>query len=157
MVIQDVNTQLFTENLEQELQLLNIQVAEAQVDNMLESMNLLAKKYENPLSLLGGEKQRIAIARAILKDASIIILDEATASIDPENEHLKQQAIDELSKGKTVITIAHKIGTIKNANEIIVLNEGKIIQIGNHHTLLQTSGMYKDFITIKNQSEAWRL
>jgi ATP-binding cassette subfamily B protein len=120
-------------------------------------MNLLAKKYENPLSLLGGEKQRIAIARAILKDASIIILDEATASIDPENEHLKQQAIDELSKGKTVITIAHKIGTIKNANEIIVLNEGKIIQIGNHHTLLQTSGMYKDFITIKNQSEAWRL
>ncbi|OEK87449.1 hypothetical protein AST15_07970 [Staphylococcus shinii] len=120
-----MNTQLFTENLEQELQLLNIQVAEAQVDNMLEIMNLLAKKYENPLSLLGGEKQRIAIARAILKDASIIILDEATASIDPENEHLKQQAIDELSKGKTVSTIAHKIGTIKNANEIIVLNEGK--------------------------------
>ena len=120
-----MNTQLFTENLEQELQLLNIQVAEAQVENMLEIMNLLAKKYENPLSLLGGEKQRIAIARAILKNASIIILDEATASIDPENEHLKQQAIDELSKGKTVITIAHKIGTIKNANEIIVLNEGK--------------------------------
>ncbi len=120
-----MNTQLFTENLEQELQLLNIQVAEAQVDNMLEIMNLLAKKYENPLSLLGGEKQRIAIARAILKNASIIILDEATASIDPENEHLKQQAIDELSKGKTVSTIAHKIGTIKNANEIIVLNEGK--------------------------------
>lgn len=79
-------------------------------------------------NLSGGEKQCISIARAILKDAPIIILDEATASIDPENEHLMQSAIDELSKGKTVITIAHKIGTIKNANEIIVLNEGEISQ-----------------------------
>ena len=88
-------------------------------------------------NLSGGEKQRISIARAILKDAPIIILDEATASIDPENEHLIQSAIDELSKGKTVITIAHKIGTIKNANQIIVLKDGKIIQKGNHDSLVQ--------------------
>ncbi|WP_340296962.1 ABC transporter ATP-binding protein [Staphylococcus coagulans] len=108
-------------------------------------------------NLSGGEKQRISIARAILKDAPIIILDEATASIDPENENLIQSAIDELSKGKTVITIAHKIGTIKNANEIIVLNEGKIIQKGDHETLVNQSGTYQKFIQIKTQSEGWRL
>ena len=108
-------------------------------------------------NLSGGEKQRISIARAILKDAPIIILDEATASIDPENEHLIQGAIDELSKGKTVITIAHKIGTIKNANQIIVIDDGQIIQKGNHETLIKQPGMYKNFITIKNQSEGWRL
>ena len=108
-------------------------------------------------NLSGGEKQRISIARAILKDAPIIILDEATASIDPENEHLIQSAIDELSKGKTVITIAHKIETIKNANEIIVLNEGEIIQKGDHETLMNQSGTYQDFIQIKTQSEDWRL
>lgn len=108
-------------------------------------------------NLSGGEKQRISIARAILKDAPIIILDEATASIDPENEHLIQSAIDELSKGKTVITIAHKIGTIKNANEIIVLNEGEIIQKGDHETLVNQVGTYQNFIQIKTQSEGWRL
>jgi len=108
-------------------------------------------------NLSGGEKQRISIARAILKDAPIIILDEATASIDPENEHLIQSAIDELSKGKTVITIAHKIGTIKNANEIIVLNEGEIIQKGDHETLVNQAGTYQNFIQIKTQSEGWRL
>lgn len=83
---------------------------------------------EKGSNLSGGEKQRISIARAILKDAPIIILDEATASIDPENEQLIQTAINELSKGKTVITIAHKLETIKNADQIIVLNEGEIIQ-----------------------------
>lgn len=108
-------------------------------------------------NLSGGEKQRISIARAILKDAPIIILDEATASIDPENEHLIQSAIDELSKGKTVITIAHKIGTIKNANEIIVLNEGEIIQKGDHETLVNQVGTYQNFIQIKTQSEGRRL
>lgn len=108
-------------------------------------------------NLSGGEKQRISIARAILKDAPIIILDEATASIDPENEHLIQSAIDELSKGKTVITIAHKIGTIKNADDIIVLNEGEIIQKGDHQTLVNQPGTYQNFIQIKTQSEGWRL
>ena len=84
--------------------------------------------HEKGNNLSGGERQRISIARAILKDAPIIILDEATASIDPENEQLIQTAINELSKGKTVITIAHKLETIKNADQIIVLNEGEIIQ-----------------------------
>lgn len=99
---------------------------------------------EKGSNLSGGEKQRISIARAILKDAPIIILDEATASIDPENEQLIQTAINELSKGKTVITIAHKLETIKNADQIIVLNEGEIIQKGSHDELIRKPGMYQD-------------
>ncbi len=108
-------------------------------------------------SNLSGKKQRISIARAILKDAPIIILDEATASIDPENEQLIQTAINELSKGKTVITIAHKLETIKNADQIIVLNEGEIIQKGSHDELIRKPGMYQDFIRIKSKSAGWKL
>ncbi|HCY8318574.1 TPA: ABC transporter ATP-binding protein [Staphylococcus aureus] len=113
--------------------------------------------HEKGNNLSGGERQRISIARAILKDAPIIILDEATASIDPENEHLIQHAIDELSKGKTVITIAHKLETIKNADQIIVLCDGEIIQRGRHDELIQKPGMYQDFITIKSKSAGWKL
>ncbi|HFN8526300.1 TPA: ABC transporter ATP-binding protein [Staphylococcus aureus] len=112
---------------------------------------------EKGSNLSGGEKQRISIARAILKDAPIIILDEATASIDPENEQLIQTAINELSKGKTVITIAHKLETIKNADQIIVLNEGEIIQKGSHDELIRKPGMYQDFIRIKSKSAGWKL
>ena len=113
--------------------------------------------HEKGNNLSGGERQRISIARAILKDAPIIILDEATASIDPENEQLIQTAINELSKGKTVITIAHKLETIKNADQIIVLNEGEIIQKGSHDELIRKSGMYQDFIRIKSKSAGWKL
>ncbi|HDD0318428.1 TPA: ABC transporter ATP-binding protein [Staphylococcus aureus] len=113
--------------------------------------------HEKGNNLSGGERQRISIARVILKDAPIIILDEATASIDPENEHLIQHAIDELSKGKTVITIAHKLETIKNADQIIVLCDGEIIQRGSHDELIQKPGMYQDFITIKSKSAGWKL
>lgn len=113
--------------------------------------------HEKGNNLSGGERQRISIARAILKDAPIIILDEATASIDPENEQLIQTAINELSKGKTVITIAHKLETIKNADQIIVLNEGEIIQKGSHDELIRKPGMYQDFIRIKSKSAGWKL
>ncbi|HDJ3072750.1 ABC transporter ATP-binding protein [Staphylococcus aureus] len=113
--------------------------------------------HEKGNNLSGGERQRISIARAILKDAPIIVLDEATASIDSENEHLIQHAIDELSKGKTVITIAHKLETIKNADQIIVLSDGEIIQRGSHDELIQKPGMYQDFITIKSKSAGWKL
>lgn len=108
-------------------------------------------------NLSGGEKQRISIARAILKDAPIIIFDEATASIDPENEHLIQSAIDYLSEGKTMITIAHKINTIKNADQIIVLDEGQIVQRGTHQELIQEHGIYQDFLSIRDQSESWKI
>ncbi|MBO8851352.1 ABC transporter ATP-binding protein [Staphylococcus aureus] len=113
--------------------------------------------HEKGNNLSGGERQRISIARAILKDAPIIILDEATASIDPENEQLIQTAINELNKGKTVITIAHKLETIKNADQIIVLNEGEIIQKGSHDELIRKPGMYQDFIRIKSKSAGWKL
>lgn len=113
--------------------------------------------HEKGNNLSGGERQRISIARAILKDAPIIILDEATASIDPENEQLIQTAINELSKGITVITIAHKLETIKNADQIIVLNEGEIIQKGSHDELIRKPGMYQDFIRIKSKSAGWKL
>ncbi|WP_145467559.1 ABC transporter ATP-binding protein [Staphylococcus pettenkoferi] len=108
-------------------------------------------------NLSGGEKQRISIERAILKDAPIIIFDEATASIDPENEHLIQSAIDHLSEGKTMITIAHKINTIKNADQIIVLDEGQIVQRGTHQELIQEHGIYRDFLSIRDQSESWKI
>ncbi|MDU7574496.1 MAG: ABC transporter ATP-binding protein [Clostridioides difficile] len=101
---------------------------------------------EGGSSLSGGEKQRISIARAILKNAPIILLDEATASIDPENEHLIQQAISELIQGKTIVTIAHRLATIENADQILVVDHGKIVQKGTHDQLIQQKGIYRSFI-----------
>lgn len=108
-------------------------------------------------TLSGGEKQRISIARAILKDAPIIILDEATASIDPENEHLIQAAISELTEGKTVITIAHRIATIEKADQILVVDGGTIAQRGTHEELLAQKGKYKDFVEVRQRAEGWRM
>ena len=108
-------------------------------------------------SLSGGEKQRISIARAILKDAPIIILDEATASVDPENEHLIQAAISELTKGKTIVTIAHRLATIEQADQILVVDNGQIVQRGTHRELVAIPGKYKDFVDIRSQSEGWKI
>ena len=108
-------------------------------------------------TLSGGEKQRISIARAILKNAPIIILDEATASIDPENEHLIQQAIAELTRGKTIITIAHRLATIQNADQILVVEDGRIAQRGTHAELVQQDGLYQRFTAIRQQAEGWRI
>ncbi|MFI3200568.1 MAG: ABC transporter ATP-binding protein [Eubacteriales bacterium] len=106
-------------------------------------------------TLSGGEKQRISIARAMLKDANIVILDEATASIDPENEFYIQSAINELTKGKTVIIIAHKLRTIEHADNILVLDKGTVKQQGTHEQLLAEEGIYKNFVEIRKQAEAW--
>lgn len=108
-------------------------------------------------TLSGGEKQRISIARAMLKDAPIIILDEATASIDPENEHLIQSAISKLTRGKTIITIAHRLATVENADQILVLEEGKVAQKGTHKKLMEEEGIYKKFIQIRRQAEEWKI
>lgn len=108
-------------------------------------------------TLSGGEKQRISIARAILKDAPIIILDEATASIDPENEHLIQSAISELTKGKTIVTIAHRLATIENADQILVVEDGKIAEAGTHAQLISRDGVYKRFTEIRKNAEGWSI
>ena len=105
------------------------------------------------VTLSGGEKQRISIARAILKDSPVIILDEATASIDPENEHFIQSAIIELTKGKTIITIAHRLATVQNADNILVVDNGKIAESGTHAELVKKGGLYKRFTEIREKSE----
>ena len=112
---------------------------------------------EGGSTLSGGEKQRISIARAILKDAPIIILDEATSSIDPENEHMLVSAIKELTKNKTLISIAHKLSTVREADQIIVLDKGKIVQRGNHKELINQDGVYKHFIEIRKKSIGWQI
>lgn len=104
-------------------------------------------------TLSGGEKQRISIARAMLKGAPIIILDEATASIDPENEHLIQSAISELTKGKTIITIAHRPATIRNADQILVVEDGRIAECGTHDELIAADGLYRRFVKIREKAE----
>ena len=108
-------------------------------------------------TLSGGEKQRISIARAILKDASVVILDEATASIDPENEHLIQNALSELTRGKTIITIAHRLATIENADQILVVDDGKIVQQGTHQELMKQEGRYRSFVETRERAEGWKI
>ena len=108
-------------------------------------------------TLSGGERQRISIARAILKDSPIIILDEATASVDPENEHLIQSVITELTKGKTIITIAHRLATIKNADNILVVENGRIAESGTHEQLVKKEGLYKRFTEIREKAEGWNI
>jgi ABC-type multidrug transport system, ATPase and permease components len=112
---------------------------------------------EGGASLSGGEKQRISIARAILKDARIIILDEATASVDPENELDLQKAIFELTRGKTLLMIAHRLSTVRSADQILVLDKGKIVQQGTHTELLTQDGLYRHFVNIRQQALGWRL
>ena len=108
-------------------------------------------------TLSGGEKQRISIARAILKNAPIVILDEATASVDPENEHLIQSAISELTKGKTLVTIAHRIATIEHADQILVVDHKTIEEKGTHEELMKKNGTYKKFVEIRKQAEGWKM
>ena len=112
---------------------------------------------EGGSTLSGGEKQRISIARAILKNAPVIILDEATASLDPENEHLIQEALTELTVGKTVIVIAHRLATIENADQILVLDDGHIVQKGTHRQLVGQEGIYQRFVKIRELAEGWSI
>ena len=112
---------------------------------------------EGGATLSGGEKQRISIARAMLKDAPIVIFDEATANIDPENEDKLKAAIEELIKNKTIIMIAHRLSTIRNADQILVLNNGKIEQRGNHEELMRQGGLYKTLINMKNKATVWKI
>lgn len=112
---------------------------------------------EGGASLSGGERQRVSIARAIMKDAPIVILDEATSSVDPENEHLLMAAIAELARGKTLVTIAHRLNTVRDADQILVLDSGRIVQRGTHEELMREQGIYRRFIELRREAAGWRL
>ena len=107
--------------------------------------------------LSGGEVQRIAIARAILKNASIVIMDEASAAADPENEYELQQAFQKLMSGKTVIMIAHRLSSIQNVDQILFVQNGKVVEQGTHNELMACNGRYKDFQDVYCKANQWRL
>lgn len=122
----------------------------------------LPKGYETRIgeggaSLSGGEKQRISIARAIMKDAPIIILDEATANVDPENERELVAAIDALTREKTILMIAHRLKTVRGADQILVVDKGRIVQKGRHEELMQKDGIYKRFVDARELAVGWKL
>lgn len=110
---------------------------------------------ENGNNFSGGEKQRISIARAILKDAPIVILDEATSALDPENEKEILEAVDELTKNKTVIMIAHRMNTLKNADHIIAIENGNIVQEGTPQQLIGEEGIYRRFMNERKKAAEW--
>ena len=112
---------------------------------------------EGGASLSGGEKQRISIARALIKDAQIVIFDEVTANVDPENEDRLQKAIEELTRDKTVIMIAHRLKTVRNAEKILVLDRGEIVQEGRHEKLIKEKGLYADFVETRKEVIGWKL
>ena len=112
---------------------------------------------EGGASLSGGQKQRISIARALLKDAPIVVLDEATASVDPENEALIQRAIEELTAGKTVVVIAHRLATVEAADQILVVDGGTVAQRGTHDELMAEGGTYRRFVGLRAAAEGWRI
>ena len=112
---------------------------------------------ESGSTLSGGEKQRISIARAILKDAPIVILDEATSSVDPENEQALLSAIEELTKNKTLISIAHRLSTVQKADQIIVIDNGHVKQKGTHDQLSKKDGIYRNFLKLRVEATGWQL
>ena len=112
---------------------------------------------EGGASLSGGERQRISIARAIIKDAPIIILDEATANVDPENEEALMQAIQALTRDKTIIMIAHRLKTVEHADQILVMDQGRIVEQGKHQDLLAKQGIYSKFIQERKTAASWRI
>ena len=112
---------------------------------------------EGGATLSGGEKQRISIARCILKDAPIVILDEATASVDVDNESYIQEAISELVKNKTLLVIAHRLNTIRDADNIVVIKEGNIAEQGTHNELIALNGIYKNMVELQNKNNGVKI
>lgn len=127
-----------------------------------EFISKLPQGYDTPAGeagkrLSGGEKQRIAIARMMLKNAPIVILDETTAFTDPENEDKLQRSIAALTKGKTLLVIAHRLATVQNADQILVVDDGRIAHHGTHDQLVKQEGLYRRFTAIRQQAEGWRI
>ena len=166
MVLQ--NVYLFADTIENNIKFGNPAATHEQVvaaaraaccDDFIES---LPEGYDTVIgeggsSLSGGEKQRISIARAMLKNVPIVILDEATANVDPENEDRLQKAIETLTRNKTIILIAHRLKTVRHADQILVIDHGRIVQQGRHEQLLAEPGLYADFVGGKKQTVDWKL
>ena len=166
MVFQDVY--LFNETIESNIRFGVPEATHEQVVAAAEAarchgfISALPQGYDTILeeggaSLSGGERQRISIARAILKDAPIVILDEATSSVDPENEHDLIAALSRLTAGKTVISIAHRLNTVATADQILVLDAGRIVQWGRHGQLMQKEGLYRSFIELRRTAAGWTI
>lgn len=137
-------------------------IAAAKAAQCDELVNRLPDKYNTVIGakgvhFSGGEQQRIAIARAIVKDAPIIVLDEATAFSDPENEYLIQRAFEKLMRGKTVILIAHRLSTVRGANKIVVMDKGRLIEQGGHNELLTKRGKYSEMWNMYNKTLDWKM
>jgi subfamily B ATP-binding cassette protein MsbA len=130
----------------------------AEAANAAEFIRLLPQGYDTLLGergtrLSGGQRQRIAIARALLRDSPILILDEATSALDAESERLVQEAIDRLMQDRTVLVIAHRLATVRHADRIVVLNEGRIVESGNHDTLFRREGLYRRLYDLQFRDE----
>ncbi len=137
-------------------------MAAAEAAQCQEFVEKLPQKYHTVIGtrgvhLSGGEQQRIAIARAIVKNAPIIVLDEATAFSDPENEYLIQRAFEKLMRGKTVIMIAHRLSTIRSANKIVVIDKGLLLEEGSHDELMARKGKYFDMWTMYTKTLDWKM
>ena len=127
------------------------------INKKLEELHIDHIKNKRPDMISGGEKQRISIARMILKNAPVLILDEAMAAVDSENERLIGEAIDDLSKDKTIITIAHHLNTIRDSDQIIVMDKGVVLDAGSHEELMKRCDFYKDMVEAQNKVDRWNL
>jgi ATP-binding cassette subfamily B protein len=162
------NVYLFNDTIANNIRFGKLDATMAEVENAArkacchEFISRLPRGYDTVIgeagaTISGGEKQRISIARALLKDAPIIILDEATANVDPENEALLQEAIAELTHGKTIVMIAHRLKTVRNADQILVVDGGRIVQRGTHEELMRSGGLYADFVAMREKAIGWKL
>ena len=163
MVFQNPDNQLVATVVEEDIAFgpenLGVEPAEIRqrVDEALQMVGMDGYQKNTPSKLSGGQKQRISIARAIMKDAPVVILDEATANVDPENEKDLMDAIEALTKEKTIIMIAHRLKTVRHADQILVVDKGRIVQKGTHEQLMMQDGIYKRFVDAREQAVSWKL